>query len=414
MKFIYRSKLFITLFLIIITICLFTKCINSNQKETVVVNNHGEQFAGSAKCASCHKEIYESFVHTAHNLTSQTASESAIKGSFDEGKNKFPYFYFTTVAMEKRDSGLYQVLYYHNAEKLNMRFDLVIGSGTRGQSFGSWKNNRIFQLPVSYLTSADAWCNSPGYPNYEPVFNRRIVARCLECHSTYFKDISTKAHPAEFDRNQIVYGVQCESCHGPGEKHVEFQQQNPEEKKGRYIISTSLFSRQQKLDMCNYCHNNTIKTEKPPFDFLPGDTLTETTPATKINIDSQSIDVHGNQYGLLRSSKCFIVSGTMDCSSCHNTHRQERGDLELFSRKCMTCHSEANGNFCKMSQLPVSVIKSNCIDCHMPKKQSKTLTLELEGKPKNTPATLRSHLIAIYLNESKKYTSLMQSSAEKK
>jgi hypothetical protein len=216
----------------------------------------------------------------------------------------------------------------------------------------------------------------------------------------------------EFDRNQIIYGVQCESCHGPGEKHVEYQEQNPHETKPKFIINPSLLSRQQKLDMCSYCHSSTRKRDRPPFDFLPGDTLTNNSQVN-FKLDTQNLDVHGNHYSLLAGSKCFKMS-KLDCSTCHNTHKEERGNLELFSQRCMNCHTEQKGNFCKMTTLPVSVMKNNCIDCHMPKKQSKTLTLELEGKSENTPATLRSHLIAIYLTETQKYTSLHQSAGIKK
>ncbi len=414
MKFIGRNKLFITLFIIITPIILFTECISKNQKEIAITNNMGQQFSGSAACANCHKEIFENFTHTAHFITSQAASEKTIKGNFSDGKNTFQYLYFTIVAMEKRDSGLYQVLYDHSAEKMAKRFDIVIGSGTRGQTFGSWENNKIFQLPVSYLTPADTWCNSPGFPKFIPLFSRRITVRCLECHSTYFKDLSTKSHPQEFDQNQIIYGVQCESCHGPGEKHVEFQKQNPGEIKAKYIINPSLFTRQQKIDLCSYCHNNKSKSGKSAFGFIPGDTLIKIAEIVNAPLDTQNIDVHGNQYGLLQASKCFKMTNSLECNTCHNTHQQERGNLKLFSERCMTCHSETSGNFCKMTELPASVIKINCIDCHMPKKQSKTLTLELEGKPKNIPATLRSHFIAIYPNESMNYTSLLKSSGVKK
>jgi hypothetical protein len=414
MKYIRNNKLFITIISILLTISFYTECINRGQKEIVVVNNQGEPFAGSAKCASCHKEICSNFAHTAHNITSQPAFENTIKGSFDHGKNAYSYLYYTTVVMEKTDSGLYQVLYNHGRKKSERRMDLVIGSGTRGQTFGTWANNRIFQLPVSYLTSANAWCSSPGYPGFEPVFTRRITARCLECHGTYFKDVSSSHHSAEFDHNQIIYGVQCESCHGPGEKHVEFQQQNPGDAKGKYIINPSSFTKQQQLDLCSHCHNNRKDSRKPAFDFVPGDILADLEQPADIKLDSQNLDVHGNQYGLLVASKCFRMSGTITCSTCHNTHQEERGKLGLFSQRCMTCHSEAKGNFCKMTELPVSVIKTNCIDCHMPTKQSKILTLELEGKTRNTPATLRSHLITIYSAESKKFTSLMQPVSVKK
>lgn len=399
MKFLGRNRLYLIILLIATIITFFTECIHKEEKETVITNNRGEQFAGSEKCANCHRETYESFVHTAHNITSQIASEKSIKGSFDEGKNVFQYSYFTTVAMGKRDNGLYQELYFHNTEKTSRRFDIVIGSGIRGQSFGSWSENKIFQLPVSYLTSADTWCNSPGFPKFEPLFNRRITVRCLECHATYFKDLSTQSRPQEFDQKQIVFGVQCESCHGPGEKHIEFQQQNPGEKTGKYIINPSSFSRQQKLDLCSYCHNNKSKSGSGAFGFRPGDTLVKIREIVNAPLDTQNIDVHGNQYGLLLASKCFKMSGTMECNTCHNTHQQERGNLKLFSQRCMNCHTEANHNFCKMTTVSVSELKINCIDCHMPKKQSKTLTLELEGKTKNTPAILRSHLIAIYPNK---------------
>jgi hypothetical protein len=409
MKLIFSSKLFVTTVFIVVAITFFTECMHRDQKETIITNNLGEQFAGSDKCASCHKDIHENFVHTAHNISTQPASEKTIKGSFEESKNVFQYSYYTTVAMGKKDDGFYQELYFHNTEKTSRRFDLVIGSGIRGQTYGTWSGNKIYQLPVSYLTSADTWCNSPGFPKFEPLFNRRITVRCLECHATYFKDLSTNTTLQEFDRNQIVYGVQCESCHGPGEKHVEFQQQNPNEKTGKFIINPSSFSRQQKLDLCSYCHNNKSKSDKGSFGFVPGDSLVKIIQMVNAPLDTQNIDVHGNQYGLLLASKCFRQSSTLECNSCHNTHQEERGNLKLFSQRCMNCHTEAKDNFCKMTQLSVSELKINCIDCHMPKKQSKTLTLELEGKAKNTPATLRSHLIAIYPDESKKYVALHQS-----
>lgn len=414
MNFFGRKKIWITLSLIVMAVIFFTECQVSPEREKPVLNNQGEAFAGTEKCLTCHREITENFYHTAHNTTSGRASETTVKGSFEEGTNFFPYNY-ATVVMEKRDNGLYQVLYDHNKQKLAQRIDLVIGSGTRGQTFGTWVGNKIFQLPVSYLTSADAWCNSPGYPSFEPVFSRKMTDRCLGCHGTYFKDMTKDGHPGEIDRDQIIYGVQCERCHGPGEKHVEFQQNNPGVTKGQFIINPAGFTRQQKLDLCAHCHNNKAKSLKSTFDFLPGDTLIhEVVSGTGVmNVDSQNIDVHGNQYDLLLASKCFKMTTSLNCGSCHNTHQQERGNLTLFSQRCMNCHTEARGNFCKMTDLPVSVLKTDCIDCHMPTKQSKTLTLALGGKEKNTPALLRSHLIAVYETESKKYNSLLRISGKK-
>ncbi len=100
------------------------------------------------------------------------------------------------------------------------------------------------------------------------------------------------------------------------------------------------------------------------------------------------------------------MSKIMSCNTCHNTHEQERGEVALFSSRCMTCHNNDKANFCKMAPLLGDKIKQNCIDCHMPEKQSRILDLKLEDKPVNTPSILRSHFIAIYPEETKKYLSL--------
>ncbi len=88
----------IIIFIIGTSVFLLTKCID-NQKEndkttaikTAIKNVSFEQFAGSEKCAKCHKNIFESHINTGHYLTSQPASEESIKGSFKAGKNKYVY-----------------------------------------------------------------------------------------------------------------------------------------------------------------------------------------------------------------------------------------------------------------------------------------------------------------------------------
>ena len=40
--------------------------------------------------------------------------------------------------------------------------EMVIGSGRKGQSYLYWYHGLLFELPVSYLTAANQWINSPG------------------------------------------------------------------------------------------------------------------------------------------------------------------------------------------------------------------------------------------------------------
>lgn len=412
-KFISYRQSSIVLFLIVCCFFILVQCINNSQEKKVVTNNANattikkkvsfQQFAGTAKCIQCHKEIYDSFVHTSHFLTSQPASGKFIKGSFETGKNIFAFHPGLYVAMEKRDSGFFQVSYSNGIEKIAKRFDIVVGSGAKGQTYLTWYKNELFQLPISYLTSANEWANSPGYPN-RIVYNRSVTSRCLECHSTYANVISAPGkEPEEYDHSQIIYGVTCEKCHGPGAKHVEYESANPKDKEGKYIIQTALLSRQRSLDLCALCHGGRLQKTTPSFEFTAGDTLSNYFEKNTSAPNTKEIDVHGNQYGLLMESKCFKNSATLTCVTCHDSHTNERGKEELFSQRCMTCHNKEHGTFCKVDAARVSSITANCIDCHMPRQASMSVALLLPGNNIPTAALIHTHDIKVYPDATKKF-----------
>ena len=177
-------------FVLIPCIFLFITCIDRESKK-VKSGIKYEQYAGSSTCINCHKAIYDSHVQTAHFLTSQRSDQKNIKGSFAVGQNTFSFKPNVYVAAEKRGDLFYQVAYINGTEKMAQPFDITVGSGKRGQTFLFWRKNNLFQLPLTYFTSAHQWSNSPGYSN-KVVFNRPITSRCLECHSTFFEKTSSE------------------------------------------------------------------------------------------------------------------------------------------------------------------------------------------------------------------------------
>jgi hypothetical protein len=404
----YRCSI-ITIFIIVLCIFLLTRCINdSGNKAKEIKNDDFKKFAGSSVCANCHKDIYDKHIHTEHHLTSAPPTEKNILGSFEKGKNVFVFDPFTNVTMEKRDSGFYQVEYSNGNEIRKGKFDIVVGSGRKGQSYLNWLKNRLVQLPITYFSPAGQWSNSPGYPPDKVVFYRPITSRCLECHSTYFEKISdTSQKLEEFDHNKIIYAVDCEKCHGAAAAHVEFQTKNPAAKEGKFIINPGKLPRERLLDLCALCHGGQLTKTKPSFSFQPGDTLSNYFLSNTNPLNAANIDVHGNQLGLLSLSKCFVMSN-MTCISCHNTHENENGKTALFSQRCMTCHSEGHGKLCKMTTAIGPSITKNCIDCHMPKQPSHAVAVYLEGSDTPTPALMRTHYIKVYQEESKKILQLLK------
>jgi hypothetical protein len=353
-------------------------------------------FAGSQSCASCHAGIYKSHRQTAHFRTSAPATDSTILGSFKRGSNTYQFNDHLQVRMERRDSGHYQAAFQYGEEKLARRMDLVIGSGTMGQSFLHWYKQQLFQLPITYFAAANAWSNSPGFPP-KVVFNRIITSRCMECHTT-FAQLQTPPPPAPewFDPGKIIFGVDCEKCHGPAAQHVAFQQQNPDATTAKYIVNPARLSRQQQLDLCALCHGGALQKTAPSFSFTAGNNLSDFFVPDTTTPNPANIDVHGNQYGLLRASKCFKASNTLTCTSCHNSHANERGNKVLFSQRCMACHQPKGDHFCTNKTMPAAKLAANCIDCHMPEQPSRAIAVFLPGKASPTAAMIRSHYISVH------------------
>jgi len=108
---------------------------------------------------------------------------------------------------------------------------------------------------------------------------------------------------------------------------------------------------------------------------MPGDTLTNHFYRNPKAADSANLDVHANQYGLLTASKCFRMSGTLNCNSCHNTHEKENENLTAYAQKCMTCHTPGNHNFCTLQPPTGFSMEANCVNCHMPKMNSKNIIM---------------------------------------
>ena len=383
--------------IIILSVFIFTKCTENNKdKNNSVHKDQFGQFAGSAKCAGCHKNIYDTHIKTEHFLSSAIVGNNNILGSFEKGQNRIAFGPEVYVAMEKRDSGFFQVEYINDEEERNGRFDIVVGSGRKGQSYLSWVGNRLVQMPITFFTPARQWSTSPGYPADKVVYNRQITSRCMECHSTYLDKISApKTEPEEFDHKRIIYGIDCEKCHGPAAMHVDYQLQNPQNKIAKYIINPGKLSRQQNLDLCALCHGGRMAKLKPSFQFRVGDTLANYFAMNKNKVDAVNIDVHGNQLPLLAASKCFMMS-QLTCNNCHNTHENEKDKLAVFSQRCMSCHSDGHEKQCKLTATLGNTITQNCIDCHMPKQPSKTIAVNLPGRDTLTPVMMRTHLIKIY------------------
>ena len=397
---------------VVVALCVLiltlSQCINATTPGAEDKNPRAA-YAGPAACGSCHAGVSNSYAHTAHNHSSAPASPETVRGSFERSGNEYFYRPAVKVVMEKKESGLYQTAYMDGMAKQSNRFDIVMGSGRKAQTYLYWLDENAYQLPVSYSVPAKSWVNSPGYPPHQVRFDRNVPVGCFECHSSYIRVTSNTVAGTSiidnFDRNSVQYGIGCERCHGPAAQHVSYHRQHPQQKAPQFITRYQSLTRQQKTAVCASCHSGIQEPLKSIFDFRPGDTLVGNYFAPPAPVNAADLDVHGNQTQLLAASACFIKDNTLTCSSCHNAHVTERENAALFSSRCISCHASTTHNFGRVPALPAAAISLNCIDCHMPAQPSKVITLLSNGQASPTPNLVRTHLIKVYPEETKKYFS---------
>ena len=366
----------------------------------------GKAYAGSASCSTCHRQIYNEFIRTAHFHTSSDTLPTIVRSAFEKGRNEFDFNDSLKVVMEENNGQYYQTA-LQNGNKINSHsFDIVIGSGRKAQTYLYYNDNRIFQLPISYFMAEHTWANSPGFTASYARFDRSIPSACFGCHSSFIavnKTYKGLQLQETFEKGQIAYGIDCERCHGPAAEHVAWYTEHPEEKQVKFITTIRSLNRSQKTDLCAICHSGLQDAQQSLFLFKPGDKLSDFYFPDFKHADPQNLDVHGKQTQLMMASKCYQLSNELTCNSCHNVHVKERENITGFSERCITCHKEVNHSFAQKDKEISSMIQNDCISCHMPLTPSRTITLLTKQQTSATPDYIRNHLIKIYPEATKRF-----------
>jgi predicted CXXCH cytochrome family protein len=393
------------LFAIAVLAVFLSNCTNKSDE---YIDPRGTDYAGSESCIQCHQTQYDMALKSSHfKATAPTSLENVLR-DFDKGNHTFIYDKNTKLVIEKRNDSLYQVLYKNGKEVEAHPFDIVFGT-KHAQTSVYWRDGNTYELPISYYHSIKGWATSPGFPADKPYFDRMVVKDCYSCHASNASSHIIQQNSAEknvmsmdvediIDPKTIVYGIDCERCHGPAKKHAEFHLKNPNVKVANSIISFKNLNRQQKLDACALCHggNDGMKM-KSRFDFKPGNNLSDFYRSTRSVIDTAKFDVHGNQFRLMAQSKCFINSEKMDCITCHNPHENASKNVASYSKICMSCHQNGIKHSDKtLKTMSGSLLANNCVECHMPKKSSGAIKFQLSDSKQLSNYILRTHKIGIY------------------
>lgn len=299
-----------------------------------------EGFSGSASCAECHEALTRSFAGTNHARTLARvdpgmAAELPEPAELPDPDLDQGYSIIT-------DGGLPAVEARVGSERIRQPLQWRFGSGNQGSTMVAETPDGFIESPVSFYRQR-GWDFTVGFLAEPPEERRRQPAgvklsrsaakACFGCHTTGLVESSTGLL---LESAQL--GVQCESCHGPGRRHID------EARAGRPTGNIGMPGRRSGRELIHFC-GSCHRAE------LPGGVKPD-----------HPVAVRFAPFGLL-ASECFKKSGDrLTCGSCHDPHTNVVKQTSHYNKVCASCHTGA----VRQPLCPVQP-RGDCVACHMPR-----------------------------------------------
>ena len=274
----------------------------------------------------------------------------------------------------------------------------LVALGPRQRGTGLSRSLRfVASLAIAFIASA-AWAQqapapaaSSSAPASQPVLASAVASAassarsapsyvgekvCVTCHTRENSNFAHTTHAKVFrlnPKNDVQKQV-CETCHGPGSKHIENASDHnaligftrewgtPVEKQNQQCLTChaggqrihwagSAHSRQDIA--CSDCHNPMAK-------------FSATGLLKNASISETCYSCHQQQRAEFRKrSHMPLPEGKISCEDCHNPHGSITRPLlkaDSVNAVCYACHAEKRGPFI-WEHAPV---RESCINCHTP------------------------------------------------
>jgi predicted CXXCH cytochrome family protein len=250
------------------------------------------------------------------------------------------------------------------------RLEYFVGSGVVGRSYLLSVDSFLYQAPVAYYSAQQRWRLSPGYEDRDHLYlTRPVGVTCLQCHASRLQPV-----PGTMNGFAAVpfleWGISCETCHGPGEKHIgKFNSGLVVDGSG--IVNPRRLSPERRDSVCAQCHLTGVaridRAGRDRGSFQPGGLLSEFLSVFVWSGAPAEMTVTSH-FEKIAQSGCKVKAGDrLSCGACHNPHSRplEAEKARYFRGKCIECHDTPTS--CKAPAALREREADNCVGCHMPK-----------------------------------------------
>jgi hypothetical protein len=356
-----------------------------------------DDFTGSEACEECHEVQYDAWLGSTHGRAGGSPSPDVVIAPFDGRPMRF-FDAVVTPSITEDDDYIFTIEQGRN-EPIVIEVSGVIGGGhmvgggTQG-FVAEFEDGTVRFLPFDFIRHEALWfCNTRGMDYWVPITESLRLSDCMDwppnrilgterrndtCQECHGSQILLTYDPEEdrYNTQILSLGINCESCHGPGRRHVELADAELLD-----VYSADLgvdvlsgLDKDGSLNVCFRCH--ALKSVVAS-GYLPGKPL-----GSHYSLKSWLVgDSPFHPDGRIRTfayqqnhvySDCYL-NGSMTCVDCHDPHSQDYRDIwgrtladRFADEQCTDCHpSKAEQPELHTFHEP-GTEGSLCIDCHMP------------------------------------------------
>ncbi len=336
-----------------------------------------EEYTGSLSCRKCHARFHQLWSASWHGLAMQPFTPELAREKLTPQKEDIVIEKFNYRAEFNDEGGWVLEKGFEGEKKYKMLH--VMGGKNVYYFLTLLERGQLQTLPVAYDVRRKEWYDTAasGVRHFTDIRDEPINWKewpytfntaCFNCHVS---QLSTN-YDLKTDRYNTVWvepGINCETCHGPGEEHNRICREAPEGQIPRdlKIIIVKKFTEDQTNTMCAPCHAKMVPITTT---FQPGDKYFDHFDLTTLehrDFYPDGRDLGENYtYTLWRMSPC-VKSGKLDCTHCHTSSGRYRfNDQDKANQACMPCHEKRVEDVVAHSHHPPESEGSKCISCHMP------------------------------------------------
>jgi hypothetical protein len=356
-----------------------------------------EDFAGSLACAGCHATEYQLWKNSTHGQAGGLPGEVKIIARFDGQPLRFKDAVVTPLITSQ---GEYRFVIEAQGQpvmeipvKATVGGGHLYGGGTQ-TFFTEFPDGTLRFLPFDFIRDENLWfvqlrkdntwapiseeislkTDLANWPPHRVLGALPEFSNCQNCHgSQVIAQYNEKER--RYETRFTTLQINCESCHGPGKRHIELMSSPaPETLEDIGMEPLVTLSKDQSLMVCFQCHATKDALRE---DYLPGQPL-EDFFSIKLPMLAQSPFLTD---GRVRSfdyqsnhlySDCYL-NGSMTCVDCHDPHSQNYRDFfgnplpgKFANGQCTGCHaSKAESPELHSRHRPESP-GNLCVNCHIP------------------------------------------------